>query len=98
IIAGALLNTFYKVAGFNIGKSVYDDGFDKDVLKMLKSPKILLPVDVVVERAGKKKNINIDEVESGDTIVDIGKMSIDLISDKVMGAKTILWNGPMGWY
>lgn len=98
IIAGVLLNTFYKELGFNIGESKYEDGFTKDILKLSKNPKLLLPIDVTVLRGEKKLNILPNEIESGDIIVDIGKQSIELINAKVLKSKTLLWNGPTGWY
>lgn len=98
IIAGALLNSFYKVSGFEVGKSVVEKGLDEPIRKILKSSKLLLPVDVIVIRG--KKNISVTplEIEKGDTIVDIGPISIELISEKIKKAKLIVWNGPTGWY
>lgn len=98
VIAGAIVNSFYKTAGFEVGNSVIEDGYEKQIKKLLSSPNILLPVDVVVLRDNKKKNVSIDDVSKADTIVDIGFRSVELISEKIKKAKVVVWNGPTGWY
>ncbi len=98
VIAGAILNNFYKVAGFEVGDSVVEDGYDTQIKKLLKDPKLLLPIDLIVLRAGKKKTVSVDEVIKGDIIADIGPRSVELISAKIAKAKLVVWNGPTGWY
>lgn len=105
-ITGAIANSFFKVAGFEVGKSVVDDDANKPIASFLKSEKLLLPVDVIVERstkAGEKANGNgttcsLAEVQKEDVIVDIGPMTTDLIISKIKKAKLVIWNGPTGWY
>ncbi|MBY0328577.1 phosphoglycerate kinase [Patescibacteria group bacterium] len=102
VVGGAILNNFYKAAGFPVGDSVVEEGYDAPVKTLLKNPKLLLPIDVVVSRAvlGKTKKITIspDEVQPGDVIADIGVQSTTLIGEKIKKAKLVVWNGPMGWY
>lgn len=98
VIAGALLNNFYKAAGFEIGKSVHEDGYEKQIKGFMKSPKMLIPVDVIVLRGDKKLNVTAEEIEKNDIVVDIGKQSVALIEMKIKKAKTVVWNGPTGWY
>lgn len=98
VIAGALANTFLKVAGFEVGKSVAEEGYERKIKKLLLSEKLLLPVDVIVLRSTKKVLCGIDEVQAQDVIVDIGTRTSSLIELKIMKAKTVLWNGPTGWY
>jgi 3-phosphoglycerate kinase len=98
VITGAILNSFYKSIGFEIGDSVVEDGYEKEIKKLTSSPKILLPVDVIVVRSGVKKLVMANEVQKGDIIVDVGKQSIELIDQKIKKSKIILWNGPTGWY
>jgi phosphoglycerate kinase len=97
-VAGAIVNTFYQTAGFEVGKSVVEGGYEKTIAKLLKSPKLLLPTDVVVKRGKKSVVVGPDEVQKADVIVDIGPESIRLISGKVQKSKLVVWNGPMGWY
>jgi phosphoglycerate kinase len=98
VIAGAILNNFYKEAGFPVGKSVTEDGFSKPIATLMKNPKILLAPDCLVIRNGKATITTPAEVEKDDVIVDIGPQSIALISEKIMKAKLVVWNGPTGWY
>lgn len=107
-ITGAIANSFFKVAGFEVGKSVVDDGANKPIAAFLKSEKLLLPVDVIVERGEKgseKKNekkkvitCSLAEVQKNDVIVDIGPMTVEFIISKIKKAKSVIWNGPTGWY
>ncbi len=98
VIAGAILNNFYKVAGFPVGKSVVEGGYDKPIKALLANEKVLLPPDCLVARKAKTATITPDEVEKDDVIVDIGPQSIELIAKKIMKAKLVVWNGPTGWY
>lgn len=98
IITGAILNSFYKEAGFAIGKSVAEDGFAKPIAALLKNPKVLLPPDCIVLRNDKAVPVTVDEVEAGDVIVDIGPQSVALVAEKIAKAKLVVWNGPTGWY
>ncbi len=98
VIAGAILNNFYDVAGFEVGKSVIEKGYDEPIKKLLKSPKLLLPTDVVVVRRGKKLIVPSNEVGKADKIVDIGPASTERIIEKIYRAKLVVWNGPTGWY
>jgi phosphoglycerate kinase len=101
------MNTFYKEAGFVIGKSVTEEGFSKQIKPLLSNPAILLPVDCLVIRkktasakatASQAVTVTADEVEHNDVIVDIGPQSVALITEKIMKAKLVVWNGPTGWY
>lgn len=98
VIAGAILNDFYKVAGFEIGKSVVEKGYDAPIKKILANPKLLLPVDVVVRRGTKSLAVTPLEIKKSDTIVDIGPQSVALIASHIKKAKLVVWNGPTGWY
>lgn len=98
IIAGAIANSFLKVAGYEIGASVVESAYDTEIRTLLKNEKILIPVDVCVLRGTKRVVVSIDAVEEKDIIVDIGPQTTDLIRLKVQKAKTVVWNGPTGWY
>ena len=98
VIAGAILNNFYKVSGFETGQSVVESGYDKQIQKLLLNEKLLLPVDVLVTRGTKRVVCTPDEVQSRDIIVDIGPQSTALIASVIQKAKLVVWNGPTGWY
>jgi len=101
LLGGALVNNFFRAKGFNIGKSLFDEGSDKIVKTYLNSKKIVLPIDVVVgfnDSSGKviKKVKKVNEVSENDFIYDIGPETITLFSKYIKKAKTVVWNGPMG--
>jgi phosphoglycerate kinase len=98
VIVGALLNSFYKTLGFEVGKSVVEDGYEKEIKKLAKKPNLLLPVDVIVMRGTKKVVCTPDEIQTKDVVVDIGPQSVALINQKIVKAKLVVWNGPTGWY
>ncbi|MFN4132412.1 MAG: phosphoglycerate kinase [Caldimicrobium sp.] len=102
-IGGAMANTFLSAIGYKVGSSLVE----KDYLEVAKSilleakeqeVKIYLPVDVVVERKGEAVYVNLDEVEEEDIIYDIGKETVNLFSLALDGAKTVIWNGPLGYF
>ncbi len=96
-IGGALLNEFLESSGLSVGKSITDKNFSVPK-NILKNKKILLPTDVLVENGGVLQNKKIEEINEGDTIVDIGKESIVLLEEKLAKTKFVLWNGPLGKY
>lgn len=100
IIGGALANTCLKALGKNIGKSLYEEDFIELAKTIIKNKKILLPSYVVVTK-GRDANLeekHIDDVEDDDIIFDIGQSSIEDFSQYINSAKTIIWNGPMGYF
>ncbi len=98
VVTGALLNNFYKASGFEIGASVVETGYDKEITAMLKNPKLHLPIDLIITRGKQSLVVSPLEVEKKDIIVDIGPESIRLIAQNIAKAKLIIWNGPTGWY
>ena len=97
IIGGALLNQLLFARGFEVGNSLYDPA-EKIDLSLFESENIIVPTDVVVVRDGASVTVAVNEVQQGDTIVDIGAKSVALIEATLLEAKTVLWNGPLGKY
>lgn len=104
-IGGGMCFTFLKGLGYEIGKSLCEDekiDVAMDILKLSKEKgiEIILPVDLVVANEitynAHKKVVPIDSVPSNMMGVDIGPKTIELFKEKIKGAKTVLWNGPMG--
>lgn len=103
LIGGAMANTFLKQQGFNIGKSFYEDGQQKEVAKILKMAKknqIKLPVDVGVageiSEQVQRTDCNITEVKDNDYILDLGFESMRLFNEHLQSAATVIWNGTLG--
>ncbi|MGI5888133.1 MAG: phosphoglycerate kinase [Oscillospiraceae bacterium] len=109
IIGGGMAYTFIKAMGYQVGKSLVDDtkiDYCKDMMDRAKKNgvKLLLPIDTVV---GKNFPDPIDAVIDVKTVssasipadmmgLDIGPASIQLFTDEIKKAKTVVWNGPMG--
>jgi len=105
IIGGAMANTFLGAMGVNLGDSLVETDFYETARNILKKSQemkknIYLPVDCIVApemtQDAPVKMIPVQEVKSGWKIFDIGIASLNLFSEAIQDAKTILWNGPMG--
>jgi len=106
IIGGGMAYTFLKAQGVPIGKSLVEEDkiqLAKDLLQQAetRNVKLLLPTDhIVADRvdAGVSGKI----VKPGESVppnmmaLDIGPQTIEAFSEEVAGARTIVWNGPMG--
>jgi phosphoglycerate kinase len=106
IVGGGMAYTFLKAQGEQVGKSlVEEDKLDlaRQLLQQAKTRKLkfLLPVDhIVAEKIDA--NAAVQTVSAGQPIpanmmaLDIGPKTVDLFAEEVSGARTIVWNGPMG--
>lgn len=97
--------TFLKSLGYSVGKSLLEeDKIDlaKDLYEKAKSKNVnmLLPVDVVVSKEFSNdsdfKTVTIDSIEEDYMGLDIGYKTVELFSNEIKKAKTVVWNGPMG--
>ena len=105
IIVGAMANNFIKFNGHNIGKSFFETNSDyiiKDIYDKAKinQCKIFCPTDFSVGKSLKdtSKNKKINEIENDDLILDIGLETIASVKNIINNSKTILWNGPAGYF
>jgi len=105
VIVGAMANNFIKYKGHNIGKSLFEknqENLFKDIIKKCETNncKLIIPEDVIVakshESGAKLKSLN--EIDDTDLILDIGEKTIKTIYKIVDESKTILWNGPAGYF
>ena len=100
LIGGAMAYTFLKSQGLPTGKSLVED----DKLELAKSllaelgDKLMLPVDhvVVSEIAAGAANQVVADIPEGKIAVDIGPKTVEAFNKVIAGAKTVIWNGPMG--
>jgi phosphoglycerate kinase len=103
LVGGAMMFTFYKALGYEIGKSKFEA--DKVVLakKLLKKgrKKIVLPVDVVVASSTESKDCKVfpaNKLSKNVMGLDIGPETRQVYSEMIREAKTVFWNGPMGLF
>ena len=102
LIGGGMTYTFYKAQGIEIGNSLVEE--DKlDVAKALlekANGKLILPVDSKEANAfadyTEVKDTEGEAVDPGFLGLDIGPKSITKFDEALTGAKTVVWNGPMG--
>ncbi|MDQ3907344.1 MAG: phosphoglycerate kinase [Acidobacteriota bacterium] len=105
LIGGAMAYTFFKAQGFTVGKSLVEDDKMQTALEIMDRAKsagveLLLPTDHVVvdsyDPLKSKRTIPIEFTNAGLVGVDIGKETVALFARALEGAKTVVWNGPMG--
>jgi len=105
VIGGGMAYTFFKAKGWSVGNSICEDDkvcLAKELMAKAeaKGVKMLLPVDTVVGKEFKEDteymtvdSCAIPEEWQG---LDIGPKSVELFSDAIKNAETVVWNGPMG--
>ncbi|UCG61302.1 MAG: phosphoglycerate kinase [Candidatus Zixiibacteriota bacterium] len=105
IIGGGMVFTFSKAMGYPIGDSLLEeDKIDlaKEIIENVKGSraKLVFPADVVVAAeisdTAETKVVDLDKIPDGMKGLDIGPASIKLFADSMAGARTVVWNGPMG--
>ncbi len=105
IIGGAMANNFIKYNNFKIGKSLFEPNKEETIKEIINTAnnnncKLIIPKDVIVSNnentAGKNKSLS--EIDSDDIIYDIGANTIKNISEIINLSKTLLWNGPLGFF
>ena len=105
IIGGAMANNFIKYNNFEIGKSLFEPNKEETIKEIVSAAnknncKLIIPNDVVVSTdentAGKNKSLS--EIKSSDIIFDIGADTIKNIGEIINLSKTLLWNGPLGFF
>ncbi len=104
LIGGAMAFTFLKAKNLEVGKSLVEEDYLSFCKEMLeKYPhKIILPEDVVVSKTMDKDSFsqtkNIKDFESDDIGLDLGMQTVDAMKQILQKAKTVVWNGPLGYY
>lgn len=103
IIGGGMAYTFLKAQGKEIGKSLLEEDKMDLSLQLVEKAKennveLLLPIDFVVSDSfGEDAKATVaDEIDPELESLDIGPKTIDLFVKALEGAKTVVWNGPMG--
>lgn len=103
IIGGGMAYTFAKAQGQEIGNSLCEEDKLDYALEMVKKAEakgvnLLLPVDHVEgkEFSNETEHKVVETIDEGWSGFDIGPKSITLFKEALAGAKTVVWNGPMG--
>lgn len=102
IIGGGMAYTFLKAQGHEVGKSLVEEEripLAKELLEEA-SDKIVLPVDTVIaddfSNDATIKTVGVEDVPADWQGLDVGPESVKVYKEVLSGAKTVVWNGPMG--
>jgi phosphoglycerate kinase len=107
LIGGAMAYTFFKAQGFTVGKSLVEDDMISEATEIEELAKdagveLILPTDHQVvdsyDPLNSRKTIPIAFTNAGLVGLDIGVETIGIFENALAGAKTIVWNGPMGMF
>lgn len=103
LIGGGMANTFFKAQGHNLGSSLVENDAIETARALLAkgADKLALPVDVVIgdkfDNSAHTNTIRVEEgVPDGWGIYDIGPYTVEVFRTHLNGARTVVWNGPMG--
>lgn len=102
LVGGGMAYTFLKAQGYEIGSSLLDEAsleLTKEFMDVGKN-KIVLPVDFVVAdkfaEDAKTDIVDFKQIPANYMGLDIGPKTLELFTKELQGAKTVVWNGPMG--
>jgi phosphoglycerate kinase len=107
LIGGAMAYTFFKAEGFNTGKSLVEDDMLQTARELkeragAEGVRLVLPTDHQVvdsfDPLNSRKTIPVEFTNQGHVGLDIGAETVALFARELEGAKTIIWNGPMGMF
>jgi phosphoglycerate kinase len=105
IIGGGMANTFLHAQGYPVGKSLCEPDFADTVEEIMSRAaetgcRIVLPTDAIVAQKFEPNAPHavyaINAIPADGMILDIGPKSLNDFADRIRGAKTLLWNGPVG--
>ncbi len=107
LIGGGMANTFFLAQGYNLGDSLVEQDAVEEVNKITffaqsGQSRVYLPVDVVIADSmdvnAQTRVVTPDKVPNGWRILDIGPETVQQYSQLIHEAKTVFWNGPMGYF
>ena len=100
IVGGGIANTFIAAAGHNVGESLYEEDLIPVAKSLAATTNIPVPVDVRVgtefSETAPAVEKSVTEVQDNESIFDIGDKTAEELAAIIKGAKTVLWNGPVG--
>lgn len=102
LIGGGMANTFFKAQGYPVGDSLVEDEALDTARELLEggTNRMRLPVDVVIadgfDAEAEMEIMPMGPVPDGWRILDIGPDTVSSFGKVISGAKTVVWNGPMG--
>ena len=105
VIVGAMANNFFVYKNFKVGKSLIENNKNEVIKRIFdKADKnncnLIIPEDCVVGTSFDGEGINktLEQIEEDEIILDIGSNTINNIKQIISKSKTVLWNGPAGYF
>jgi len=105
LTGGGIAISLLNAAGYFVGSSISEKEYLNRLKPLLKKNKLILPIDVVVADKATKNNARVVRIgkdkiicAKNEEILDIGPETIKLYCQKIASAKTIVWNGPVGFF
>lgn len=107
LVGGGIANTLLKAQGYPVGRSLVEDDGLETAQELLAAAerggfRLLIPTDVVVATSPDAPNsaraAAIDDIRPDEAALDIGPQTIAAFIGAIRGARTIVWNGPMGLF
>lgn len=102
LVGGAMMFTFLRALGKNTGTSLVEEDkieLAKELLAKANG-KLVLPIDTVVAKEFNNDaahvTVSVDEIPADQMGLDVGQGTVELFAKEIAGAKTVVWNGPMG--
>jgi phosphoglycerate kinase len=102
LIGGGMANTFLKADGYDVAESLVEDGSLETARDLIErgGNKLVLPVDATVadrfDAEAFSQVVPVADVPPGWRILDIGPRTLEIFQERLAGARTVVWNGPMG--
>lgn len=105
VIGGAMANTFLAAEGIKVGKSLFEPDHLETAREILHAANesgavILLPTDVVVAKEFKAgaahRTVSVRDIADDEMVLDVGPASIAEFENRLIGTRTLVWNGPFG--
>ncbi len=104
LIGGGMAYTFLRAQGFQVGKSLVEEGYIPFSMNLIEKAKgkiqLILPSDHIaaerIEAQAKKERVRNERIPPEWICLDIGPDTIKIFSNEIKSAQTIFWNGPMG--
>jgi len=105
VIGGAMANTFLNAQKIDIGISLYEKNLSNTALSIIEKAenfncKIVLPIDVVCAKNIKEnssiRHCDITNILPDQMVLDVGNKTSKIISEIILKARMVLWNGPLG--
>mgnify|MGYP001829240445 CR=1 FL=1 len=102
LIGGGMANTFLKADDYDVADSLVEDSSLETARGLIERAgnKLVLPVDVTVadrfDADAFSQVVTVSDIAPGWRILDIGPRTLELFHEQLTGARTVVWNGPMG--